>query len=84
MHGVVGVPLERVPLLAALEFAGAIGVVIGLWVAPLGIAAATGLVLYFVGAIIGQVRVGDTKGASSPVVPLLISVAALVLRIATA
>lgn len=80
----VGVPPERIPVLAALELAGAVGVVVGLWVAPLGIAAATGLVLYFVGAIAAHLRVGDTKGVSGPVVPLLISVAALVLRIATA
>jgi hypothetical protein len=81
IHEVVGVPLERLPLLAALELAGAVGLIIGIWVPPIGIAAAAGLVAYFVGAMIAHLRVGDTKGMFGPVVPLLVSIAALVLRI---
>ena len=83
IHGTVGVPLRHLPVLAGLEIAGAAGILIGLWLEPLGIAAAIGLVLYFVGALIGHLRVGDTKGLAMPVVPLLLSVAVLVLRIAT-
>jgi uncharacterized membrane protein YphA (DoxX/SURF4 family) len=84
VHGVVGVPLDRFWILAGLELAAAVGLVIGLWVAPLGIAAATGAVAYFVGAIIAHLRVGDTKGAPSPAVPLALSIAALVLRVLSA
>jgi len=51
---------------------------------PIGIAAAAGLVAYFIGAIIAHLRVGDTKGMAGPIVPLLVSVAALVLRIMSA
>jgi uncharacterized membrane protein YphA (DoxX/SURF4 family) len=80
VHGVVGFPLDRFWILAALELAAAVGLVIGLWVAPLGIAAAIGAVAYFVGAIIAHLRVGDTKGAVNPGLPLAISIAALVLR----
>ena len=82
--GTVGVPDRYIPALAALELAGAAGIVIGLWYAPIGIAAATGLVAYFVGAVIGHLRVGDTKVLAMPIVPLLLSIAVLVLRISTA
>lgn len=77
----VGVPDNRIPVLAVLELAGAAGVILGIWVRPLGIAAATGLVLYFAGAIAAHVRVGDKEGMAGPLVPLLLSIAALVLRI---
>jgi uncharacterized membrane protein YphA (DoxX/SURF4 family) len=69
IHGTVGVPLRFLPVLAALEIAGGIGILIGLAIDPLGIAAATGLVLYFVGAVISHLRVRDTKGAAQPVLP---------------
>jgi hypothetical protein len=82
--GTVGVPERHFPVLAALELAGALGILIGLWLAPLGVAAAVGLVLYFVGAVIGHLRVGDTKGVTMPLLPLLLSIAVLVLRLATA
>ena len=84
LHGNVGVPLRYLPVLAALEIAGAAGMLLGLEVEWLGIAAATGLVLYFVGAVISHLRVRDTKGAGQPVLPLLLSVAVLTLRITTA
>jgi len=82
--GTVGFPERRVPVLAALEIAGALGIIAGLWFAPLGIAAAIGLILYFVGAAIGHLRVRDTKGAMMPLIPLILSIAVLVLRILTA
>jgi hypothetical protein len=81
--GTVGVPLRAFPLLAALELAGAAGIVAGLWFQPLGIAAAAGLVLYFVGAVTGHLRVGDTKNLTMPLPPLVLSVAVLVLQILT-
>ena len=81
ISGTVGVPLRFFPVLAALELAGAAGVLIGLWLEPLGVAAA-GLVVYFVGAVVGHLRVGDTKGLTMPLLPLVLSVAVLALRIA--
>lgn len=83
IHGTVGVPLRYIPVLAGLEIAGAAGVLIGLWLEPLGVAAAIGLVGYFLGALISHLRVRDTKGAAAPIVPLLLSVAVLVLRLLT-
>jgi hypothetical protein len=81
--GTVGVPLRMFPVLAALELAGAAGILIGLWFEPLGVAAAAGLVIYFVCAVIGHLRVGDTKGLTMPVLPLVLAIAVLALRIAT-
>lgn len=83
IHGTVGVPLRQLPVLAGLEIAGAAGILIGLWLEPLGVAAAIGLVAYFVGAVIGHLRVRDTKGVVAPVLPLLLAVAVLVLRLLT-
>ena len=83
ISGTVGVPERHLPVLAGLEIAGAAGILIGLWLEPLGIAAAIGLTAYFLGALIGHLRVGDTKGASAPVVPLLLAIAVLVLRLLT-
>jgi DoxX-like family len=45
--------------LGTLLGAGALGLVAGFAVPPLGVSAATGLVLYFIGAIIAHLRVGD-------------------------
>ncbi len=84
INGVVGVPLRLFPVLAGLEIAGAAGAVAGLWLAPLGIAAGVGVVLYFVGAIAAHVRVGDVKGVANPLVMLALAVVVLVLRMATA
>ena len=84
IHEVVGVPLRLFPVLAAIQLAGAVGVVAGLWVAPLGVAAAVGVILYFVGAVGAHVRVGDLKGLWSPLVPLAVAVVVPVFRTATA
>jgi uncharacterized membrane protein YphA (DoxX/SURF4 family) len=81
VNGVVGVPIPWFPVLAACEIAGALGILIGIFWPPLGLAAAVGLVVYFVGAIIAHLRVRDFKGLGSPVVPLALAVATLVLRI---
>ncbi|MFO1537545.1 MAG: DoxX family protein [Actinomycetota bacterium] len=78
------VPVRWLPGLATLEGAAAVGIVVGLWWAPLGIAAAAGAVGYFVGAVVAHVRVGDWKGIGAPAFPLVCSVASLVLRIVTA
>jgi uncharacterized membrane protein YphA (DoxX/SURF4 family) len=52
----VGVKPNQVPVLAALEIAGGLGLVVGVWVQQLGILAAICLALYFFGAVIGHLR----------------------------
>jgi uncharacterized membrane protein YphA (DoxX/SURF4 family) len=81
IHEVIGVPMPWLPVLAACEIAGALGILIGIFWPPLGLAAAVGLVLYFVGAVISHLRVRDFKGVGNPILPLLLAVATLVLRI---
>jgi len=83
IHETVGVPLKYFPLLAACEFAGASGLVVGIWWPPIGIAAGIGLVLYFVGAIVSHLRVGDIKGIGSAAFMLVLAAGALTLRILT-
>lgn len=80
--GGLGVPMAWLPRLAAAEIAGAVGLLVGLKVAPLGIAAGVGLVLYFVGAVSAHLRKGD-KNIAPPAMLALLSVAAVVLRIVT-
>jgi hypothetical protein len=83
IHEVIGVPLRYFSLLAACEFAGALGLVLGIWWPPLGVAAGIGLVLYFVGAVVSHLRVGDVKGVGPAAFMLAVTAAALVMRILT-
>jgi DoxX-like family len=80
--GGLGVPLSWFPALALAEIAGAIGLIIGLWVPALGIAAGIGVVLYFLGALAAHLRAND-RGFAAPVVLGLLAVAAIALRIAS-
>ena len=52
----VGVTPNQVPLLAALEIAGGLGIIVGIWVPALGLAATIGLVLYFAGALLTHLK----------------------------
>jgi hypothetical protein len=83
IHETVGVPLKYLPLLAVCEFAGALGLVAGIWWPALGVAAAIGLVIYFVGAIVSHLRVGDIKGIGSAVFMLVLAAGALAVRVLT-
>jgi len=83
IHEVVGVPLRYFLLLAACEFAGALGLVLGIGWPPLGVAAGIGLVLYFVAAVASHLRVGDVKGIGPAAFMLAVAVAALIMRILT-
>jgi hypothetical protein len=73
----LGIPVGMLPFLATCLIAGGAGILIGLWYAPLGIAAAGGLVLYFVGALIAHLRKGDMKGMPAPLLFLALAAGAL-------
>ncbi|GAA3650365.1 hypothetical protein GCM10022224_011480 [Nonomuraea antimicrobica] len=77
----VGVPHSWIPLLAALKAAGAAGLLLGLLGLRLvGVAAAAGLVLFFVGAIATHVRARVFfPNMAFPGVFLALAVASLVL-----
>jgi hypothetical protein len=80
VHQVVGAPLHYFPHLAACEIAGAFGLLAGIWWPVLGLAAGIGLTVYFAGAIVAHVRVGDRNGIGPAAFLFTISVAAVVLR----
>jgi len=79
----LGVPDSWFMPLGLVKIAGALGLLAGIAYRPLGIAAAIGVVLYFLGAVITHVRAGDKKGSGTPAVIMLISVVPLVLGFAT-
>ncbi|MQA07225.1 MAG: DoxX family protein [Pseudonocardiaceae bacterium] len=80
----VGVPEGRLNYLAVVLLAGAAGLIVGLVWTPIGIAAAIGVICYFIGAVGFHIRAHDTKNLPTPVVFAVLATAALVLRIATA
>jgi hypothetical protein len=83
INEVVGVPLKYFSLLAACELAGALGLVLGIWWPSMGVAASIGLVLYFVGATVSHLRVGDVKGIGPASFMLAVAAGALAMRILT-
>jgi hypothetical protein len=82
--GSVGVPLRLFPVLAFLEVAGGVGLLVGIGLKALGLASGAALVAYFTGAITSHVRKHDlVPGHIGPAVMMLaISTAALALRLA--
>jgi hypothetical protein len=76
----VGVPEGWLPWLSAAQLAGAAGLLAGIVVAPVGIAAAAGVVLYFLGAVGSHLRAKDLKGLGSPTTLLTFAIAALIVR----
>ena len=72
------------PFLAACEIAGALGLPIGIAWAPIGIAAAIGVGVYMIGAVIGHIRVRDYKGIGNPAIPRALAIVALVTRVFSA
>jgi hypothetical protein len=77
-----GVPESWLTTLGILKAAGAIGLLVGIGAPPIGIAAAVGLILFFVAAIITHLRVRDYSFGLAAVF-LLLAVAALMLRLAS-
>ena len=55
----VGVKSNQIPLLAYIEILAGVGLLVGLKFHALAVAAATGLTLYFIGAVIAHIRVKD-------------------------
>ena len=78
----VGVPEERLNLLAAILLAGAAGLVLGWFWAPIGIAAAAGMAAYFALAVAAHIRRHDQRNLPTPVLMLALAIASLILAIA--
>lgn len=77
----VGVPEDRLDLLATVLLAGAAGVLAGIVIEPLGIAAAAGLVAYFLAALTAHLVHRDLRNTGPPLAMLTLAVSVLVLRI---
>lgn len=77
----LGVPRRLIPVLGSLLVAGALGTLAGIWWAPIGIAATGCFVLYFLGAVVTHLRAKDWAGVGPTGALLLLSAAALTLRL---
>lgn len=77
-----GVPLAMYPFLAIVEFAGAIGLIWGIWWTPIGVAAAIGVVLYFVGAVAAHLRAKDNGIAPAAVLGVIAAAIAILRTLA--
>jgi hypothetical protein len=78
----VGVPEARLNQLAMILLLGAAGLIIGIVWAPIGVAAAIGLVAYFVAAVAAHIRADDVGRLPTPLAFEGLAVAALALRLA--
>jgi DoxX-like family len=79
----VGVPEERLDLLAVTLLAGAAGLVVGLAWAPLGVTASAAVAAYFLVAIGAHIRSGDLEHIPTPIFMETLAIGATVLRAAT-
>ena len=79
----VGVPHNWLVPLGVVKAIGALGLLIGFVVPVIGVAAAIGLVLFFVCAIPIHLRVRDLAHVPYPVAYLLLALGSLVLRLIT-
>jgi hypothetical protein len=78
----VGVARSWLPTLGTLKLAGAVGLIAGLLGLPaIGVAAAAGLVLFFIGAVIAHVRARVLYNIAFPGGYLALSAASLVLML---
>lgn len=77
-----GVPEDKLDYLAAVLLVAAAGLLLGLAWAPIGIAAAGGLVVYFLVACGFHVRARDLANLPTPLVIEVTAITALVLRLA--
>jgi hypothetical protein len=74
-----GIPWPRYRLIGVAELAAAGGVLAGLWWHPLGLAAAAGMVLLLLGALITHRRAADSGKETAPaLLALAITIAYLV------
>jgi hypothetical protein len=74
----VGVPASWLPVLGTLKVAGALGLVVGRLCIPLiGVAAAIGLVLFFIGAVVVHLRAHEHRFLRTTLLFLVLAVAAL-------
>lgn len=77
-----GIPRSWLPWLGAAKAAGAVGLLVGLFVPVIGVAAAIGLVLYFAAAVVTVVHARWYSHIPYPLLYVAPVIGALVLRFA--
>jgi uncharacterized membrane protein YphA (DoxX/SURF4 family) len=79
-----GIPWPRYRLIGVTELAATAGILIGLWWHPLGLAAAAGMALLLIGAVITHRRAGDsTKEAAPALAALALTIAYLAIALSS-
>jgi uncharacterized membrane protein YphA (DoxX/SURF4 family) len=77
-----GILWSRYRLIGVAELAAAAGILIGLWWHPLGVAAAAGMAMLLVGAIVTHRKASDSVREAVPaLVALLLTLAYLVIAL---
>ena len=77
-----GIPWPPYRLIGVAELAAAAGILIGLWWHPLGLAAAAGMALLLLGAIIAHRKAADSAKEMAPaVLALLLTLAYLTIAL---
>lgn len=79
----LNIPERQLLPLGVLKAAGALGLLAGIVVPAVGVAAGVGLVLYFVGAIVVVLRAHFYAHIPYPVIFFLLAAAAMALRLAS-
>jgi uncharacterized membrane protein YphA (DoxX/SURF4 family) len=77
-----GIPWRRYRLIGAAELAAAAGILIGLWWHPIGLAAAAGMALLLLGAIVTHRKAADSAKEMAPaLLTLLLTLAYLAIAL---
>jgi uncharacterized membrane protein YphA (DoxX/SURF4 family) len=77
-----GIPWPRYRIIGVAELAAAAGILIGLWWHPLGLAAAAGMALLLLGAIIAHQKAADSAKEMAPaLLGLLLTLAYLTIAL---
>jgi DoxX-like family len=77
----LGVDARLWTIVGALEVAGALGLLAAFVVPALGIAAAVGLSLLLIGAVVAHGRANDLRGSAPALILLIVSVATIVVQV---
>jgi uncharacterized membrane protein len=68
----VGLNERQIRLLGTIEIIGSLGLLVGIWLQIIGLLAALGFVIYFLGAVIAHIRVRDGIKDMLPAITLLL------------
>ena len=68
----VGVSPALIPVLGVLEVLGTLGLVLGIWMPPLGNLSAVCLALYFLGAVVSHIKVKSKMADGTPAFMIMV------------